>query len=129
MRKNVIVDALDKAGLIVAQGPLASFASRQGHVELRFDVTPQNKAYVHFVIQRCNDFAKRRGLPTCDEYLTTIDLFAAHSNDHPIDFRAMFDCPDVGEVMQFISGVGLRVSRSTGLLVGGWRGKFHVKGS
>lgn len=129
MRKNAIVSAIESHGTIVAQGPLSSFTPAAGKGTLKFDISPQNKALAHFCIKRCNDFARARGLPMIDEYLATVDLFAAHSNDHPIDFQAMFACPDVGDVMQFISGVGLRVSRSTGLLAGGWRGKFHVRTS
>lgn len=126
MKKNAIVSALESEGTIKIQGALSSFMKTPESCGLKFDISPQNRAYAHFVIKRCNDFALSRGLPTCDEYLTTIDLFAAHSNDCPISFRAMFECPDVGEVLQFISGVGLRVSRATGLIAGGWRGKFHM---
>lgn len=127
MRKNSIVEAIDSMGQIKVQGPVSSFMRTPESCGVRFDITPQNKAYAHFAIQRCNDFARSRALPTIDEYLATIDLFAAHSNDAPIDFRAMFECPDVGEVMLFISGIGTRINRATGLISGGWRGKFHVR--
>lgn len=121
---------LDSHGVIVAQGPLSAFTKTpvKNAIDcgMNFEISPQNRAMVHFTIARCNDFARSRALPVIDEYLATVDLFAAHSNECPINFRGMFECPDIGEVMQFIAQVGMRVNRATGKFSDGWRGKFHL---
>lgn len=121
---------VDKYGTVAAQGTLASFTKTEQAAAAGmhfFDVSPQNYAMARFTIARCNDFALSSGLPQIDEYLCIVDLFASHGNEWPIDFKAMFESSDIGSVMQFISGVGLRIDRSTGKFSDGWRGKFHLR--
>lgn len=127
LNKSTIQKALDAQGTVAAQGSLSSFMKTPpASGAMRFLISPASKYYVHEIIARCNDFAMMRNLPSVDEFLASLDLFAAHSNDCPIDFEAMHACPDIGEVMQFIADIGLRIDRTTGRLSGGWRGKFHV---
>lgn len=129
LKRTAIQQALDKHGTIAAQGPLSSFMAPPPNSvgDVGFSITPGDRGRVSEILARCNRHALAVGLPEVDSALASMDLFAAHTNDFPIDFKAMHECPDVVDVMQFIGVLGSRIDRSTGKIFGGWRGKFHIK--
>lgn len=130
LERTPLQQALDKHGEIVMQGPLSAFTTEappEKKQVIGFAFTPNDYGRVSEIIDRCNRFAIEHKLPEVDKFLASVDLFASHTNDWPIDFQAMCDAPFMGDVMQFIAGVGLRIDRSTGRLAGNWRGQFHIK--
>ncbi len=129
MEKTAVQTALDQMGTVVAQGPVTSFMRTAEPGDVRFAFAPIEKLYAETSIGKCNEFAKMRGLPEVDHFSTLVDLMAAHTNDHPIDFKRMYESANVDAVMQFIAGVGLRINRKTGRLADAWRGEFHVRTS
>lgn len=128
--KKSELELLESDGVVALQGPVSAFvreAPPENRRDVRFSITPADYARVSDIIDRCNRFALARGLPVIDKFLATLDLFAAHSNDWPIDFQAMCDCAFTYDVIEFVGGIGVRLDRTTGKLPGSWRGKFHVK--